>query len=200
LRNSTAVILTVVGGVFYVIGGALVALLAAALSSTFNGLSLTGLSGLTTTATTAPTVDTTGINDLIYAVGGFGIVTGIMIIVGGILLKSESPNRRKAGGILAVVMMFLGALPSLGGLLVGFILTAIGGYMGLTYKATRSNMVVGLGPVGSVTLGPPMRSGQVTADSPSDAGRGPLNYCIKCGSRLRDGAVFCGACGARVPE
>lgn len=115
---------------------------------------------------------------------------------GGYLLESENPSRRKAGGILAVVMCFLGALPALGGLFIGFVFTLIGGYLGLTYKSTAPNFVVGLGPVGSVTLGPQGGS----PGAPSGTGVGPLNYCIKCGSRLRDGAVFCGACGARVPE
>lgn len=181
------------------IGGALVVSLTSMLSSLGNlsNFGLGNIPGLNMTTTS--TVGISGINDLVYAVGSFGILAGVLIIVGGVLLQSETSNRRKAGGILAIVMMFVGALPALGGLLIGFILTAIGGYMGLTYKATRSNLTVGLGPVGSITLGQQSAS-HPAADAPSEAGRGPLNYCIKCGSRLRDGAVFCGACGARVPE
>lgn len=174
---------------FYIIGGALVVGFAGALTSSVNSLDLSAL-GLGSTS---------GIGGAVSLVGGFGIASGILITLGGFLMKSEIPARRKTGGILAVVMLFLGALPTLGGLLIGFILTAIGGYMGLTYKATRSNIVVPLGPVGSVTLGP--QSAPISsADAPSGAGHGPLNYCIKCGSRLREGAIFCGACGARVPE
>jgi len=188
-----------VGGVFYVIGGALVASLASALSGLGNLGDIFGNYGGLLTPTTTTSVSTSGLNDIVYAVGGFGIVAGVLIIAGGFLMGSEQPNRRKAGGIMAVVMMVLGALPALGGLLIGFILTAIGGYMGLTYKAARSNFTVGLGPVGSVTLGPQSTS-HPSAGAPAEAGAGPLNYCIKCGSRLRDGAVFCGACGARVPE
>ncbi len=199
MRNSTAVYLTVAGGVFYVIGGALVVSLAGALSGFGNFDNLFGNSGGLITPTTTPSLDTSGLNDIVYAVGGFGILAGVLMIVGGILMGAELPGRRKAGSILAIVMLVLGALPALGGLLIGFILAAIGCYMGLTYKAARSNFTVGLGPVGSVTLGPQSPSAS-PAGAPSEAGRGPLNYCIKCGSRLRDGAVFCGACGARVPE
>ncbi len=47
MRNSTAVIFTMVGGVFYVIGGSVVDLLAGSLSSMVNGLGdpLNGLPG-----------------------------------------------------------------------------------------------------------------------------------------------------------
>jgi hypothetical protein len=199
LRNSTAVIFTLVGGAFYLVGGALVALLAGDLSSSLNGLS--GFSGLSSFGLTSgsTTVDASGVSDVVYLVGAFGIISGALIIVGGVLLQSPYPNRRKAGGILAVVMAFIGALPALGGLFIGFVFTLIGGYLGLTYKAANPNLVVGLGPVGSLTLGP-QRSAVAPGGSVTEAGRGPLNYCIKCGSRLRDGAVFCGACGARVPE
>jgi len=144
-----------------------------------------GLGGLGTGG-----IDLNGLANILLAVG---VVTGALIIFGGYLFQSQEPNRRKAGGILAAVMLILGSLPTLGGLLIGFILTAIGCYMGLTYKAARSNLTIGLGPVGSVTLGP-------QTSAPTGSGAGPLNYCIKCGSRVRDGAVFCGACGARVPE
>ncbi len=199
------------GGVFYVIGGALVVALAGTLSSLggFSDLGLGGLSNIpglngldypTTNETSAGglSLGTSGINDIVYLVGGFGILAGILMIFGGYLLQMEKPGRRKAGGILAAVMLLLGALPALGGLFIGFILGAIGCYLGLTYKAARSNFTVGLGPVGSVTLGPSSIPGH-TADAPSEAGNGPLNYCIKCGTRLRDGSVFCGACGARIP-
>ncbi|MDA4134129.1 MAG: zinc ribbon domain-containing protein [Thaumarchaeota archaeon] len=199
MRNSTAVYLTVAGGVFYVIGGALVFSLAGALSGFGNLSSLYGNCGGLCPSTATTSIDTSGLNDIVYAIGGFGILAGVLMIVGGVLMGSDQPNRRKAGGILAVIMLVLGSLPALGGLLIGFILAAIGCYMGLTYKASRSNFTMGFGPVGSVTLGP-QSPANPSAGAPPEAGRGPLNYCIKCGSRLRDGAVFCGACGARVPE
>ena len=181
---------------FYVIGGLLVVLLASSVSSMLNGIGdpFSGLPGYS-----VPSLDTSGVSGLVYLVGGFGILAGVLIIAGGVLLESGNPSRRKAGGIIAVVMVFLGALPTVGGLFIGFVFGLIGGYLGLTYRSTRSNFTVGLGPVGSVTLGP-QAGANPSADVPHGAGRGPLNYCIKCGSRLRDGAVFCGACGARVPD
>ncbi len=209
--NTTASTLTIAGGVFYVLGGAVVALLVGSLSSLSGGDldlfntcsilaqvgsscgtgsssdSLTGLSGLSGA----------GLDSIGYAVAAFGIVAGILIIVGGVMFRSPIPHRRKLGGILVVVMVLLGGLATLGGLVIGFFLAGIGAYLGLTYKSNTRGMVIGLGPIGSVNLGPHA----APSSSPSGpAGAGPLNYCIKCGSPIRGGAVFCGACGARLTD
>jgi zinc-ribbon domain len=199
--------LTIAGGVFYVLGGAVVALLVGSLSSLGGGLGL-GSDGVCSLmpgfpcTNTLPSLSGSGVSgsglDLLgYAVAGFGIVAGILIIVGGIMFRSTMPSRRKMGGILAVVMILLGGLATLGGLVVGFFLAVIGAYLGLTYKANTRGMVIGLGPIGSVNLGSHPASSP-TSNAP--AGTGPLNYCIKCGSQIREGAVFCGACGARVVD
>ncbi len=190
----TAAILTIVGGVFYMIGGAVVALALDSLSS--SSLGFGGLQGF-------PGFNSTSYSDLLGtgSMGGiaegllaFGLITGALIVFGGILINSEIPGRRKAGGILVVVMIIVGGLTTLGGLVIGFILAAIGAYLGLTYRS-NSRMVIGLGPVGTLTLGP-----QGGPMSSTPAGTGPLSYCIKCGSQIRPGAVFCGACGARIGE
>jgi hypothetical protein len=136
-------------------------------------------------------LDLGGLADILLAIG---VVTGGLIIFGGWLINSEIPGRRKAGGILVVIMILVGGLTTLGGLVIGFVLAGIGAYLGLTYRS-NSRMVIGLGPVGSLHLG-----SQAGATSNYPAGTGPLNYCIKCGSQIRPGAVFCGACGARVVE
>lgn len=137
--------------------------------------------------------NTAGIADLLLAIG---LVTGGLIIFGGILINSESSGRRKTGCVLVIVMILIGGLTTLGGLLIGFVLAAIGVYLGLTYRSGGRPMVFGLGPVGTVTLGTP---GAVPSTN-VPAGTGPLNYCIKCGSQLREGSVFCGACGARIAD
>lgn len=187
------------------IGGAVVAALLDSVSSGLSGLGLgssggigflgpfevnstsssLGLGGLGSGSVTA-------ISDFLL---GIGIVTGLFIIFGGVLINSESGGKRKAGGVLVIAMILVGGLTTLGGLVIGFILAGIGAYLGLTYKSSGRGMVFGLGPVGSVTLGP---SGPQESNVP--AGTGPLSYCIKCGSQIREGAVFCGACGARVVQ
>ena len=176
---------------FYIIGAVVVA---AALDSLSSGLSGFGsLSGLPYTSGAdlgLGSVDYSGLADTLLA---FGVVVGALIIFGGVLVNSEIPGRRKAGGILVVVMIIVGSLTTLGGLLIGFILAGIGAYLGLTYKSR--GMIIGLGPIGSMHLGQ-----QGVPSSTTPAGSGPLNYCIKCGSPIRPGSVFCGACGVRIVE
>jgi hypothetical protein len=189
-----------VGGIFYMIGGAIVAALLSAFSSSL-GLGLGGSNGLVGLFGFNSTSSSLGIGGLgsgsVGAIAdtilAIGLVAGILIVFGGVLINSESAGRRKAGCVIVIVMILVGGLTTLGGLLIGFILAGIGAYLGLTYKSR--GIVIGLGPVGSLTLG---QQGSPQMSTP--AGTGPLNYCIKCGSRIREGAVFCGACGARVVE
>ena len=210
--NTTASNLTIAGGVFYVIGGAIVALVVGSLSSLSGGMGGLGdlfnacsvlaqvgssCASVSTASTSSAALGGSGLDLIGYAVAGFGIVAGILIIAGGIMFRSPMPSRRKIGGILVVIMVLLGGLATLGGLVIGFFLAGIGAYLGLTYKANTRGMVIGLGPIGSVNLGSQAASSP-TQNSP--AGAGPLNYCIKCGTPIREGAVFCGACGARVVE
>ena len=115
------------------------------------------------------------------------------MIFGGWLMRSESSDRRKIGCILALVMLLVGSLFTFGGLVVGFILAVIGVYFGFTYRSDGRPTVIPLGPVGSLTLG--QQSQPI-----GPAGTGPLNYCTKCGSQIRPGSVFCGACGARLTD
>lgn len=133
--------------------------------------------------------NTGGIAEVLLAIG---LVTGGVIIFGGWLINSENPSRRKVGSVLVVVMILIGGLTTLGGLAIGFILASLGVYLAYTYRPDGRPTVIGLGPVGSFTLG---QQGQASS---APAGAGPLNYCIKCGSQVREGAVFCGACGARL--
>jgi hypothetical protein len=209
--QKTAAILTIVGGVFYIIGGALVAgaldllgsssNLFGSSSGLFNPCSITGPFACDSNATipgsglgflTGGGLDTGAVADAFLAIG---LITGFLIILGGWFFNSPLPGRRKVGGIIAIVGVLVGGLTTFGGVVIGFILACIGIYLGLTYRSSGRPLVIGLGPVGSVTLGP-QGAGVGSSDAP--AGTGPLNYCIKCGSQIRPGSVFCGACGARL--
>jgi hypothetical protein len=217
--KKTAAILTIVGGVFYILGGVVLAGLVELLNSA-SGLSSLGLGGSGSTNICdlfgagdfcGPNSNTTltgsgifggsggldlgGVANIILAIG---IVAGGVIIFGGWLINSESSTRRKVGCILAIIMILIGGLTTFGGLIIGFILAAIGVYLGLTYKSNSRGMVIPLGPMASVTLGP--QTIPAPAHSNVPAGSGPLNYCIKCGSPIREGAVFCGACGTRLTD
>src|SRR5208282_2627956 len=101
------------------------------------------------------------------------------IIAGGVMLNSDNSGTRKAGGIVALVMMLIGAIPTLGGLVIGFILVLIGGILGLTYKPTMPDFVIGYQQVPT-----PMRAAQTSAQS-----FGPRNFCPKCGVPLHQGSA-----------
>ncbi len=186
LDLDTASVLTIIGGVFYVIGGVVVAAAVGSIGGLFSGSG--GLfTGLPIAGGNSTALSSSGLATIGYAVAGFGIISGFLIILGGVLFTSRNPGRRKLGGILTVVMMLLGGLATLGGLVIGFILTSIGAYVGLTSKGGR--VAARAGPLGAVIGG---------QEGPTGTGGGPTNYCVRCGSKLKDGAVFCGACGERI--
>lgn len=121
----------------------------------------------------------------------FGLFAAMLIIVGGALLNSDSGSRRKAGGILALVMMVLGAVPDAGGFFIGFVFVLVGSVLGLTYKEGSPDLTIGVAQTtphyGS--QGPQASTGNIAGQ-----------YCIKCGKQLHEGAVFCKYCGSPVPH
>ncbi len=185
VSKLAAAVLTILGGVFYVAAGVLFAAVAPSAPSLLGDLSNVGTTGLTASSLEA----------IVYYVAAFNILSGALIIFGGFLLNSSIDGRRKAGGILAMMMMVLGGLTSLGGFIIGFILTLVGSIFGLTYKPE---------PRGADYEGPSAvaYSAAPQTDSVPDytALPGRLNYCPKCGARLREGSVFCASCGVKVPE
>jgi hypothetical protein len=184
VTKKAAAILTMLGGAFYLGTGVLIAAVAGTTPSLASSLSL-GTTGLSSST----------LQTIIYAVAGFDILSGALIMVGGFLLNSANSGTRRIGGILALVMMVLGALTSFGGFVIGFILTMIGSIFGLTYKSEP--------PVAAhaATTAPQYQVQPQPARAPDyTALPGRANYCLKCGARLREGSVFCASCGAKVPD
>lgn len=176
--KQAGAVLTILGGVFYIIGS----LLGAVLTAVFVGMANAFPNGYQG----APSVGLGSAGAIAVLVFGLGIFSGAMIIVGGALLNSDSSDRRKAGGVLAIAMMIIGAIPTFGGFLIGFILTLIGSVIGLTYKQGPD---VVIGTMAMPPQGPP-----------AAAQPGPSRFCPKCGLALQQGAVFCGSCGAPVGQ
>jgi hypothetical protein len=174
VSKQVGAVFTILGGAFYIIG---------ALLGTF----VFALFGAIASFSNTSGISTAGVADAVAAVFLFGVFTGVLIIVGGVLLNSDSSGRRKSGGILAIAMMVIGAAPTLGGLLIGFVFTLVGTVVGLTYKG-EPDLIIGMRPM------PPQ------ASVGGSTSRQSLNYCIKCGSPLHTGSVYCGVCGAEVPQ
>jgi hypothetical protein len=120
LDKKTAMILTLVGGIFYVIGGLLA------------GLVVGGLTAFTGGLTGNPQALQEASNHF-ATIFGTGLITGIIIIIGSVMINSNSSKLRKVGGIIAIIMALLGIVNTLGGLLIGFILTMVGSIYGITY-------------------------------------------------------------------
>ena len=186
VSKQIAAVFTILGGVFYVFGSILGAFLFGSLfgfASAFRSFS-------------TPAVPAVG-NSLANASAAalslfvFGIFAAVLIIIGGALLNSDQGPRRKAGGILALVMMVLGAVPDVGGLFIGFIFVLVGSVLGLTYKEFSPDLTIGISQTN-----PAYRPQGPTTSSGTSAGQ----FCIKCGKQLYEGAVFCKFCGSPVPQ
>lgn len=120
MEKRTAMILMVAGGAFYIAGGVVMAYIITVLKGIETGLRGGGSQEDLWTAVT-PIIIT-------------GFVTGLLIIIGGVLVNSENRRNRVIGGVLGIVMALLGAVNTLGGLIVGILLSIIGSAAGLTYK------------------------------------------------------------------
>jgi len=181
--KQIAAVFTILGGVLYVFGSIVGGFL-------FGSL-LGFASGFGSISNPARGFSLANAGAIALGVFVFGIFAAILIIVGGALLNSDQGPRRKAGGILALVTMVLGAVPDIGGFFIGFVFVLVGSVLGLTYKETSPDLTIGIAQTNPV-YGP---QGPRTS-----AGTSPGQFCIKCGKQLYEGAVFCKYCGSPVPQ
>ncbi len=65
-------------------------------------------------------------------VGAVGLVSGVMVVISGAMLRSN-PGQRTLWGVLTVVFSCLSFF-GLGGFVVGAVLGIVGGFMALTWK------------------------------------------------------------------
>lgn len=121
MNKKTCMILMVVGGAFYIIGGLAATFLVAALG----GIAV-GLTGSPEVARQAQEAMVTAIIT--------GFISGVLIIVGGVLVNSEIRSRRVIGGALGIIGALIGIMNTFAGLLIGLVLTLVGVIGGITYK------------------------------------------------------------------
>lgn len=106
-KPSTAYVLSLVGGIFVIIGG----LATAAIGAAFT-LMVGGMGGF---------------------IGILGIVWGVLIIVFATRLNSD-PASHSTSGALIIVFSLLSWFGGLGGLVIGFLLALIGGILAITWN------------------------------------------------------------------
>jgi hypothetical protein len=152
VSKQIAAVLTIIGGVMYLLGGLFETIIYAAESEgPLAFVSTPGVSIFGSFQASEAAPASNGLNSTAVVILLLGLVTGICIIVGGALINSESGRRRKVGGILAIVMMGVGAITTLGGFVIGFIFVLTGSVLGLTYKPNSPDIVIGVPGLGSVS-------------------------------------------------
>ncbi|HEV2231409.1 MAG TPA: DUF6114 domain-containing protein [Thermoplasmata archaeon] len=105
---TTAGVLTIIGGVFILLGGLVIASLGAFISFLFPGLGA------------------------ILVAGGLGV--GILTLLMGVLMF-VMPQNKTIWGALTIVLAVVSLPFGLGGFIIGFILALIGGILAITYKS-----------------------------------------------------------------
>lgn len=132
MDKRTSMILMVIGGAFYIVGGAVAYFIVATV-----GGAVVGLTGNTNFAKqTTETMST---------VVATGLISGALIIIGGVLVNSESRRNRIVGGVLGILGALIGIINTLAGLIVGLVLTLVGAIGGMTYKEQPPQRPTSLG-------------------------------------------------------
>jgi len=106
-----------IGGIFILLGGALIAALAATFGGLFNLLGM-GDFGLG-----------------VALLGSLGLVFGLIVIIGGVMLYLK-PQQHVMWGAIVLIFAIVSIPFSIAGFLIGFILALIGGILGLVFKPT----------------------------------------------------------------
>jgi hypothetical protein len=161
-KPGSAYGLSLTGGIFILLGGILAIILDVFAGTT---LFLFGLGGLGMAA---------------VALGVFGLVCGIIIIVGAEMMNSGDIGRVRTGSILVLVFSILSWFGSFGGFIIGFILALIGSIMGLAWH-----------PLGQV-YAPQPGYGVPPAWAPLQQIR---RICPQCGRVIEENVKYCPNCG-----
>lgn len=114
-KPTAAFVLSLIGGIFILLGGAIVA----AIAATFGGfLSMLGFGDF-------------GLG--LAMVGTLGVIFGLLVIIGGVMMYMR-PQQHVMWGVLVLILAIVSIPFSLVGLLIGFILALIGGILGIVFK------------------------------------------------------------------
>jgi hypothetical protein len=115
-KPTAAFALSLVGGIFIIIGGILYVAAASAIGFLGFGLGASVLAGL----------------------GVFGLICGILTILGAVWINSGEKDKVRNGSILVLIFSILSWIGSFGGFFIGFLLGLIGAILGLTWKPSTT--------------------------------------------------------------
>jgi len=108
-RPTAAFVLSLIGGIFILIGSLIVSTLAGVVGGAMMLIPFLG-----------------GFGALLIFLGILGVILGIIIIIGAIMINSGDPSRVRIGSILVLIFSILSLFTTNGGFIVGFILALIG--------------------------------------------------------------------------
>src|SRR6266571_5633068 len=164
-KPTAAMVLSMIGGIFVLLGGAVVAFVGSVIST----LDTSGL----------------GLGGGFTVLGVVGIILGLIMIVGGIMINSN-PQSHTMWGVIILILSIVSWITSIGGFFIGFILGLIGGILAITFKPTSmappymGAMTGGMPPQGPTQAAPNMvRCNSCGAMSPMGTTK-----CPSCGTAL----------------
>ncbi len=120
-KPTAAFVLSLIGGIFLILG-ALVWFVVGALFAFFPTLGL----GFAT-------------------LGAIGVVLAIIVILGGVMMYAK-PEQHVAWGAIVLILSFVSIPFTFAGIIIGFILTLVGGILGLVFKPTPMMPVAAYAP------------------------------------------------------
>jgi len=165
-KPTAAMVLSLIGGIFVIIGGAFIAFIGSLIGS----LNVAGSGSASSTA---------------LALGIVGVIMGLIMVVGAFMMYSK-PTSAKMWGVIVLILSIISWVTAAGGLFIGFLLGLIGGILALTFKPAMapgampppmmsSSMPMSSAPMGSMG----MTCKNCGASIPAGATR-----CPSCGANL----------------
>jgi hypothetical protein len=115
-KPTTAFALSIIAGLFIILGGIIPALLGSIIGSLISLI---------------PFIN--GLGGLIVAVGMIGLIWGIIVFIGALMINSGDIGRVRIGSILVLIFSILSWFGASGGFVLGFLFGLIGGIMGLAW-------------------------------------------------------------------
>lgn len=128
-RPVAAFILSLIGGVFILLGAAIMSMFA------FGTLNMSGMTGMMT-GTMSGMYGGTGMGMMVGfapVLAVLGFASGILVILGAVMLYSRPIGSRLWGAII-LAFSLVSILGGMGGFVVGLILGVVGGTLALTWK------------------------------------------------------------------
>ena len=183
-KPTAALVLSLLGGIFVLIGGLFQAFIGDLISSL----------GVATGATNA-----TGVGSTIGILGIVGIVFGIVMILGGVMMYARPKTHVMWGVIVLILSIISFATSSFGGFFIGFLLGLIGAILGLTFKPSLAPSMMPGQSMGPMPMGAMSMSTMGNMGSSGPIGQGAIGTtCRSCGSSIPAGAKHCTNCGANL--